>query len=127
KLVGRDGLSPEANKALEATMHLAALVDQRILPMTNLSRLIRVLYSVPRSNTPLKPIFGPGKYAYDFAHHVIMRLIKALSRTGEGSRTGSDDVLLDDHSCNSLLHYALLHRRSPNLAAIVLRYMFGMR
>ncbi|KAF5372050.1 hypothetical protein D9615_008084 [Tricholomella constricta] len=133
---------PEAlGTSLQALANLAVLLDNRQLPFSPLSPLLRVLYHCPRVDTEVWIVDANGKTkqvnAYRYIHDVLERLITSLpnGRGPSRSSSSSSSMLdrrpvmppLDLHAYNTLLHYALRHRLSPALADTIMKHMVEER
>jgi hypothetical protein len=119
---------PRREAALQALCHIASLLDTRSLPYTDVSSIIRTLYSVPKDPDKVWVTeFGKGARVqpYEYTHHVILRLASDLSSSSKGARSEQFGIMppLSLESYNALLHYALRHRQSISLAKRLLYHM----
>ncbi|THH13321.1 hypothetical protein EW146_g6880 [Bondarzewia mesenterica] len=126
-----DALFAESSQSLAI---LASALDTRQLPMYQLSFLIRLLYSYPRNNTQVWATQRNGQArqlnAYSYFHSVLVRLALSLpSGTPWGIVLYPKTWLrpLDIESYNALIHYALRHRYSMDLAQKVINHMTDVR
>ena len=125
-----DGRSVQA--ALQALAILANLLEKNGLPISNLSPLLVTLSKVPNVDH-LVWITENGRHkqkkAYDYFQRVLEGLINHLpSRVALQKRHERElTPALNLESYNTLLHYALHHRSSPNLGNTVLNHMINKR
>jgi hypothetical protein len=118
--------------ALQALAIIANILDQKGLPTSNLSLLLRTLYQIPKIDH-LVWVTENGertqKKAYDYFRHVIRRLIINLrSKTAIKYRPGQYlTPALDLPSYNALLHYSLCQPPPLNLGNAVLNHMVNER
>ncbi|KAF8351062.1 hypothetical protein F5887DRAFT_1068806 [Amanita rubescens] len=118
--------------ALQALAIIANILDQKGLPITNLSLLLRTLYKIPKIDH-LVWVTENGertqKKAYDYFRHVLRRLIINLrSKTAIKYRPGQYlTPALDLPSYNALLHYSLCQPPPLNLGNAVLNHMVNER
>ncbi|KAL1688930.1 hypothetical protein GGG16DRAFT_104083 [Schizophyllum commune] len=139
------GPASALNAALQALVNLAYLLDNRLLPYTDLGMLIRSIYRCPRvmRYAWIPDPGAEGGYrrveAYSYCHNVLNRLLNNLPIRRrldpvppppgrpriQYPRETFEDVMrpLTVRSCNALLHYALRHRLSLKKAEQVLDYM----
>ncbi|KAG2147953.1 hypothetical protein DEU56DRAFT_978226 [Suillus clintonianus] len=119
---------PRREAALQALCIIAGLLDARLLPYTDVSSVLRTLYSVPKDPDKVwatelgkKVQVQPHKYI----HRVILQLASDLSSSSEGACPQQSDVMppLSLESYNALLHYALRHRQSIPLAKSLLHHL----
>lgn len=132
--------APSLQAALQALANLALLLDNHQIPFSQISSLIRSLYHCPKVDNKVWIVDKDGKpkciQAYNYFHEVLERLIRTLptkrpptiAQHGIGHTWGRQPLgrVLpppDLRACNALLHYALRHRLSPNLADMVLQNM----
>ncbi|KAG1888864.1 hypothetical protein F4604DRAFT_1915929 [Suillus subluteus] len=126
-------LAEESNRsrreaALQALCNIASLLDARSLPYTDVSSVIRTLYSVPKDPDKVW-VTEFGKRArvqpYEYTPRVILRLASDLSSSSKGAGPEQFDIMppLNLESYNALLHYALRHRQSISLAKRLLYHM----
>ncbi|KAG9219464.1 hypothetical protein CCMSSC00406_0005358 [Pleurotus cornucopiae] len=135
--------------ALQALANITNLLDDRRLPLTNISSLIRSLYRCPRVDDLIwipDRNGGPPRQvnAYKYFHATLKRLIsdlptKPLNTIRFDPKSSIHPKLhelaeyktmlpaLDLPSYNSLLHYTLRHRLNPAMADRVLRHMTEQR
>ncbi|KAJ7067891.1 hypothetical protein C8F01DRAFT_1016781 [Mycena amicta] len=138
----RDPTSPTQDRlvALQALANIAGLLERHQIPFTRVSALVRTLYRCPRVDDEVW-IVGLGGCperikAHTYFHRVLSHLLQTfpterlLLRQPSVPRSAivenrRYDVLppLDLNSCNTLLHYALRHRLSPEFADKILRHM----
>ncbi|KAG1787682.1 uncharacterized protein HD556DRAFT_944516 [Suillus plorans] len=119
---------PRREAALQALCNIASLLDARSLPYTDVSSVIRALYSVPKDPDKIWVTeFGKGTrvQSYEYTHHVILRLANDFSSSSKGARPEQFGIVppLSLESYNALLHYALRHRQSIPLAKRLLHHM----
>lgn len=119
---------PRREAALQALCNLAGLLDARLLPYTDISSIIRTLYSVPK--VPDKVwVRESGNQAmvqaHRYIHRVLLRLASDPSSSSAGACPERSDAMppLTHESYNALLHYALRHRQSTCLAKSLLHHM----
>ncbi|KAI0076212.1 hypothetical protein K474DRAFT_1562434, partial [Panus rudis PR-1116 ss-1] len=114
----------ELRMALQALANLTMLLTEGPAVRTSqLPQLIRTLYSVPRTNIKVW-VWEDGEprqvEAYTWFHHILWRMVQSL-------RPDCDAKLHflppSGRACNTLLHYSLRHRLSPDMASIVLTHM----
>ncbi|KAJ4471987.1 hypothetical protein J3R30DRAFT_1014520 [Lentinula aciculospora] len=139
-LVEDDAYQISFQAALQTLANLAYLLDIRQIPFSHLSSLVRLLYDCPRSDDLVWIVKTNGEYvqinAYRYFHHVLERLVRNPPRLRDKLQELKPTTLLtswkpildnsrplDLPACNSLLHYALRHRLSPNHADNILQYM----
>ncbi|KAJ7762751.1 hypothetical protein DFH07DRAFT_917408 [Mycena maculata] len=124
--------------ALQALGNLAGLLDRRQIPFPDIAPLLRTMYNCPRVKDEIW-IVGDGGCperikAYEYFHRVILNLIQSLPDPQSDlpppsvhaiTTSQRYDMLppLDLHGYNTLLHYALRHRLSPELAQGILSHM----
>ncbi|KAI6105349.1 hypothetical protein F5141DRAFT_1048781 [Pisolithus sp. B1] len=132
-----DGQREEAYQALA---YLAGLVDTRSLPYSDISTLLRVLYSCPRDRDNVW-IAQDGhlepRNAYQYFHGVLLRLVKRppikakdrlTKQGGTGDHPGPPVMpQLSRETYNTLIHYALRHRMSLEKARKLLQHMEFIR
>lgn len=129
--------SQDREDALQALAHLAGLIDSRSMPFSDISHLLRVLYSCPKLPDTVVRVEGNSEQAinaYQYFHHVIFRLLQNLpTRNGKeppakhkGERIHVMPPLSRE-TYNSLVHYALRHRLSVSLARDILHHMEHVR
>ncbi|KAG2070058.1 hypothetical protein BDR04DRAFT_1077433 [Suillus decipiens] len=119
---------PRREAALQALCNIASLLDTRSLPFTDVSSVIRTLYSVPKDPDKVWVTeFRKGAriQPYKYIHNVILRLANDLSSSPQGACPKQFGIMppLSVESYNSLLHYALRHRQSIPLAKRLLHHM----
>ena len=123
-----DPLFPEASQALAI---LASELDARRIPYSNLSTLIKVMYSYPQCQHTVWIKLPSGKRQLRNAHHyfhkVLLNLLRSLPDQGSLDINTSQLPSLNVTSYNALLHYALRHRHSIPLANRVLHHMTELR
>ncbi|KAF4574481.1 hypothetical protein EYR36_005816 [Pleurotus pulmonarius] len=135
--------------ALQALANITNLLDNRRLPLTNISSLIRSLYRCPRVDDLVwipDRNGGPPRQvnAYKYFHASLKRLILELPTTplatvrfdpNSSIKPKLHELAVDKNmlpaldlpSYNALLHYALRHRLSSAMADRVLRHMTEQR
>ncbi|KIK07644.1 hypothetical protein K443DRAFT_168386 [Laccaria amethystina LaAM-08-1] len=117
--------------ALQALANIAVLLDEKRIPFESISPIIRSLSACPRA--PDK-VWVPDKAgrpeqveAYSYFHDVLGRLTNDLPTRNYLHPVPSPKTsmlpAMDRYSYNSLLQYALRHRRSGILAEKILRHM----
>lgn len=120
--------------ALQALANIAMLVDERRLPFGDIAPIIRALYSCPASKTTvwiLQDGIPIQVDAHRYFHAVLMRLaanlpaVRATVRRLRPSDPTPTKIMppLDIQAYNALIHYALRHRLSPDLATRLLGHM----
>lgn len=119
---------PRHEAALQALCNIASLLDARSLPYTDVSSVIRTLYSVPKDPDKVwVTVLGKGTRVqpYEYTHRVILQLASDLSNSSKGARSEKFGIMppLSLESYNALLHYALRHRQSITLARRLLHHM----
>ncbi|KAG2130993.1 uncharacterized protein EDB93DRAFT_1312023 [Suillus bovinus] len=119
---------PRREAALQALCNISGLLDARSLPYTDVSSVIRSLYSVPKDPDKVWVTkFGKRTQvqSYEYTHHVILRLANDFSSSSKGARLEQFGIMpaLSLESYNALLHYALRHRQSIPLAKRLLHHM----
>lgn len=126
--------SEDRVEALQALANLAWLIDSRSMPFSDISHLLRVLYSCPKLPDTVVLPEGEAVNAYQYFHRVIFGLLQDLpTRKAKGppaKRHGKRVHImpsLSRETYNSLLHYALRHRLSVSLARDVLHHMEHVR
>ncbi|KAJ3533815.1 hypothetical protein NM688_g7230 [Phlebia brevispora] len=111
---------------LQALAILVSLMNEGHMHFGKLSSLFRAMYEVPRSryHRVWITIHGEPKLfkAYNYFHASLMRMIKSLHGNFRPMVPP-----LDTRAYNTLLYYALRHRKSPYLAARILDHMCGRR
>lgn len=148
--LSQECLDPETTQpALQALANITNLLDDRRLPLTNISSLVRSLYRCPRVDDLIwipDRNGGPPRQvnAYKYFHATLKRLIsdlptKPLKPIRFDPKSSINPKLhrlavyktalpaLDLPSYNALLHYALRHRLSSAMADQVLRHMTEQR
>ena len=132
---------PEADgsqrgRAYQALAYLASLIDSRSLPYSDVSTLLRALYSCPRDGNNVW-VLQDGQLglvnAYTYFHKVLHRLAKhppAKARGPPTEHSGTGDnpgpplmPQFTRETYNTLVHYALRHRMSLSLARDLLQHM----
>ncbi|KIJ70615.1 hypothetical protein HYDPIDRAFT_122645 [Hydnomerulius pinastri MD-312] len=126
-------------EALQALANLAGLIQSRSLPYSDISSLLRVLYSIPKAPDKVSVVEN-GKQqrinAYRYFHHVIFGLTGHLPTRRSGKdppdkhrRKVNSHVMppLSRETYNTLVHYALRHRLSMSLAKDILHHMEHVR
>jgi hypothetical protein len=119
-------LSPDGLQALQVIAYLANALDQRMLPSSHLSSLLRIMASIPRTDHKVWILHGRGYYqvhAYQYIHSVLFRLIMRLPSRPPGRYDEDQRFPLNLRSYNVLLQYALRHRLSTELADRILTHM----
>ena len=129
--------SENREEALQALANLAGLIDSRTMPFSDISHLLRVLYSCPKLPDTvmlLEGNSGRAVNAYQYFHRVIFGLLQDLP-----TRKAKDPPAkhqrkrvhamppLSRETYNTLVHYALRHRLSVSLARDVLHHMEHVR
>jgi hypothetical protein len=119
---------PRREAALQALSNIAGLLDARLLPYTDLSSVIRTLYSVPKDADKVWVTESGNKanvQAHRYIHRVLLRLARESSGSSAGDRPERSDTMpqLSRESYNALLHYALRHQQSIPLAKELLHSM----
>lgn len=120
----------DREEALQALANLAGLVDSRSMPFSDISHLLRVLYSCPKLPNMVVLVDGNTVNAYQYFHRVVFRLLQDLPtrkakdppHKHQGKRIHVMPPLSRE-TYNSLVHYALRHRLSVSLAQEVLHHM----
>ena len=119
---------PRREAALQALSNIAGLLDAQLLPYTDISSLIRTLYSVPKDPDKVW-VTESGKktkvQAHRYIHRVLLRLANDPSRSSAGACPDHLNAMpsLTRESYNALLHYSLRHRQSTPLAKKLLHHM----
>ncbi|KAG6375039.1 hypothetical protein JVT61DRAFT_3820 [Boletus reticuloceps] len=129
--------SQDREDALQVLAHLAGLIDTRSLPFSDISHLLRVLYSCPKLPDTVVLIQGNSERAvnaYQYFHRVIFGLLQDLptrkAKDPPDKHQGKRIHVmppLSRETYNSLVHYALRHRLSVSLARDVLHHMEHVR
>lgn len=129
--------SEDREEALQSLANLAGLVDSRSMPFSDISHLLRVLYSCPKLPDTVIIVKGNSERtvnAYQYFHRVIFGLLQNLpTRKAKDSpaRHQGKPVHamppLSRETYNTLVHYALRHRLSVSLARDVLHHMEHVR
>lgn len=127
--------------ALQALANIAALLDEKRIPFQSISPIIRSLSACPRTARATRDkvkVWVPDKAgqpeqvkAYSYFHDVLHRLIHKLPERNHLHPLSSPErsmlPAMDRYGYNSLLQYALRHRRSGKLADKILRHMTDER
>ncbi|KDQ14210.1 hypothetical protein BOTBODRAFT_145813 [Botryobasidium botryosum FD-172 SS1] len=127
----RGGLAHESSTALG---HLVGLLRERALPLSQLSPLLSAMYNVPANTqhiVELLPSFSSTSERptranlRELCRDTLDTLFAHLPLHTPNPTLKEPSMLppLDIRSCNTLLHYALKYRHSPDLACNVLEYM----
>ncbi|EMD31830.1 hypothetical protein CERSUDRAFT_100060 [Gelatoporia subvermispora B] len=107
---------------LQALANLAMLLDTGQLRQQHISAFVQVLYSCPRTNEKVWILNRRGYpaqvEAYSYFHSVLKRICNTYGMNGT-----SPPRKLCRRSYNALLHYALRHQMSPELASPILQHM----
>jgi hypothetical protein len=106
--------------SLQALANIVSFIDSGQIHSSHISSLITLMYKCPRTDYTVQIKRGGREFsvkAYSYFHDFLRRLAASLVP----SRVQAP--LLDTRSCNSLLHYALRHRMSPQMATKVLDHM----
>lgn len=132
--VGAEG--GQRAEAYQALAYLAGLVDTRSLPYSDISTLLRVLYSCPRDRDNVWIVqdgYLEPRNAYKYFHGVLLRLVKRppvkskdwlTKRGGTGDHPGPPVMpQFSRETYNTLIHYALRHRMSLEKARKLLQHM----
>ena len=129
--------SGDHEEALQALANLAGLIDSRSMPFSDISHLLRALYSCPKLPDTVVIIEGNSERtinAYQYFHRVIFGLLQNLpTRKAKDPPARHQDnwvhVMppLSRETYNTLVHYALRHRISVSLARDVLHHMEHVR
>jgi hypothetical protein len=127
-------------EALQALANLAGLIHNRSLPFTDISCLLRALYSCPKVPDKVTVIEdGRERWtnAHRYFHHVIFRLTNRLpwkkgkdppdNHTGKQVSVSHAMPTLSRETYNTLVHYALRHRLSVSLAQNIMHHMEHVR
>ncbi|EIW82170.1 hypothetical protein CONPUDRAFT_81713 [Coniophora puteana RWD-64-598 SS2] len=113
--------------ALQMLANLAGSIDRRELPYDEISKLLRVLYSVPKVHDTVWVVengIEKQVQAYTYIHAVLDRLVRSPPTTRARRHQNYQGLLpLSVRSYNSLLHYALRHQYSVELATQLLDHM----
>jgi len=104
--------------SLQSLANLAHLLDKRLFPSDNVAAILCSMYRCPRGKERVWVPDEGEMEAYSYFHGVMERLIHELPT--EVSRT---TLPFDLPTTNTLLHYALRHRRSVPLAEKVIENM----
>jgi hypothetical protein len=123
--------SEDREEALQALANLAGLIDSRSMPFSDISHLLRVLYSCPKLPDTVVLVQADSERtvnAYRYFHRVIFGLLQDLptrkAKDPPAKHQGKRVMPpLSRETYNSLLHYALRHRLSVSLARDVLHHM----
>ena len=104
--------------SLQSLANLAHALDKRLFPFENIAAILCSMYRCPKGK---ERVWVPNEgdvEAYAYFHGVLVRLIDDLP-------TESSTTMLpfDITTTNTLLHYALQHRRSVRLAEKVFENM----
>ena len=129
--------SQDRQDALQALANLAGLIDSRSMPFSDISHLLRVLYSCPKLPDTVVLVEGNSEQAinaYQYFHRVIFGLLQDLpTKKGKdppaklkGQRIHAMPPLSRE-TYNSLVHYVLRHRLSVSLARDILHHMEHVR
>ena len=130
----------QRGRAYQALAYLASLIDSRSLPYSDISTLLRALYSCPRDGVSVW-VIQDGQLspvdAYKYFHDVLHRLAKhpptkakgpPAKHAGTGDNPGPPAMpQLTRETYNTLVHYALRHRMSLSLARDLLQHMESVR
>ncbi|KAJ6567375.1 hypothetical protein DFH09DRAFT_457931 [Mycena vulgaris] len=147
-ILTRDGDAPTPTHdrlvALQALGNLAGLLARRQIPFPEIASLLRTMYKCPRVEDEIW-IVGAGGCperikAHEYFHRVIFDLIPKLPTEQLPHRHPAValNAIVKNHrydmlpplrlsEYNALLHYALRHRLSPELAEVVLSHMMKKR
>ena len=121
-----DPLFSEASQALAI---LASELDARRIPYTNLSTLIKVMYSYPQCQHTVWITLPSGerqlRNAYRYFHGVLHDIL--LSLQGSTDLNTRRPPAMSLYAYNALLNYALRYRHSLTLANHVLQHMSESR
>ena len=121
--------SADREEALQALAILAGLIDSRSMPFSDISHLLRVLYSCPK--LPDTVVISERRInAHQYFHRVIFDLLQNLPTRKAKDPPGKHAYAmppLSRETYNSLVHYALRHRLSVSLARDVLHHMEHVR
>ncbi|KAH9483003.1 hypothetical protein JR316_0005103 [Psilocybe cubensis] len=120
------GAKLQYQAGLQALANLANFLDQQLIQMPNIARLLSSLCHCPRGPDEVWVTGVDGNIirvqAYSYINGVLDKLIDSLSKVRK-----KYPIILDSDSCHSLLGYSLNNRYSIPLAAKVWRYMLLMR
>lgn len=125
--------SGDHEEALQTLANLAGLIDSRSMPFSDISHLLRVLYSCPKLPDTVvirKRRSERTVNAHQYFHRVIFGLLQNLPtrKTKDPPRNRACAMPpLSRETYNSLVHYALRHRLSLSLARDVLHHMEHVR
>ncbi|KAH7888155.1 hypothetical protein F5I97DRAFT_959271 [Phlebopus sp. FC_14] len=124
-------------ETLQALANLASLIQNRSLPYSDISSLLRVLYSCPKLPHEVVIVEKDKQRrlnAHRYFHQVILRLIKHLptkNAKDPPDKLGTSPLHamppLSRETYNSLIHYALRHRLSVRLAEEIVHHMQQVR
>ncbi|KAF9224404.1 hypothetical protein BS17DRAFT_752460 [Gyrodon lividus] len=127
-------------EALQALANLAGLIHSRSLPYSDISHLLRALYSCPKVPDKVM-VMEDGKErlinAHRYFHHVVLCLANRLpTKRGKdppdryaGKQVSASYAMppFSRETYNTIVHYALRHRLSVSLAQSVLHHMEHVR
>ncbi|EPQ59904.1 hypothetical protein GLOTRDRAFT_103658 [Gloeophyllum trabeum ATCC 11539] len=121
-----DNPTHQIRSALQALANLATLLNDKLLPFSDISRLVKTMYSVPRYRDIDVWVDGPNGprrvEAYSYIHSALRRLFDNLPHSyNHGDSRARPPLNMNTY--NSLLYYALRHRQSFGLANKVLDHM----
>ncbi|TFK56211.1 hypothetical protein OE88DRAFT_1673470 [Heliocybe sulcata] len=115
--------------SMQGLASLASLLNDNLLPFTDISRLVKTMHSIPRDKTQAI-VWTQGSQqprqveAYSYIHETLRRLFTDLPGSCDRDE-GRPSV--NANTYHSLLYYALRHRRSLSLAQHVLDHMQNVR
>ncbi|KAH0839554.1 hypothetical protein J3R83DRAFT_443 [Lanmaoa asiatica] len=129
--------SGDRQEVLQALANLAGLIDSRSMPFSDVSHLLRVLYSCPKLPNTVMILEGNSERtvnAHQYFHRVIFGLLQNLptrkTKDPPAKHRGKRVHVmppLSRETYNTLVHYALRHRLSVSLARNVLHHMEHVR
>ncbi|KAG6333084.1 hypothetical protein ID866_6008 [Astraeus odoratus] len=138
--VPEQGDSQQRADAYQALAFLANLVDSRSLPYSDISTLLRALYSCPRDSNVVW-VLRDGQWemvnAYRYFHDVLYRLARRPPTKSKAPPIKHGNIKdnptppvmpqLTRETYNTLVHYALRHRMSIVMAQKILQHMEFVR
>ena len=122
----RDPRDPQFQNALEALANLAFAMDTGQYPPKLIGRLIKALYSVPKSDAVVyvgSPPGGSPVNAYKYFHRVLMRLVVDAGPRRDEQKVRETGRQFDADALHALLRYCLHYRMSKALASDILEVL----
>lgn len=118
---------PSFEEAAQALAFIAGLMNNYLLPYSQLSKLISLLTAFPREPAvqvwTRKGNIWKLKNAREYFDEILEDLVNSVTAPEIQNHEQESRQIIDRYSYNSLLHYALRYKTSPSLGSKIFNHM----